>query len=141
MHLQPVSHNASCPRATGYAKLALTVPAVLRAAAEEIILSLIRELTSMQPQVVSEETDPVPRAGDIERAAVEWLRAELNDPAIVSSDNFLDIGGHSLTFSKLNVFLTDTFRVALDMKTTYEHSISRAVAETCRATPRAGQRS
>ena len=92
----------------------------------------------MQPQVFSEETDPAPLMGDIERSVVEWLQAELDDPEIVGSDNFLDIGGHSLTFSKLNVFLSDTFRVALDMKTAYEHSISRAVAEMCQAAPASG---
>jgi hypothetical protein len=66
---------------------------------------------------------------DIERSVVEWLRAELDDPEIAGSDNFLDVGGHSLTFSKLNKFLGASFGIALDIQITYEHSISRAVAE------------
>ena len=71
---------------------------------------------------------PLP-AANVERSVVEWLRAELDDPQITGSDNFLDIGGHSLTFSRLNIYLTESFGVTLDMKTAYEHTISRAVAE------------
>jgi hypothetical protein len=64
----------------------------------------------------------------VERSVLTWLRAELDDPQIVGSDNFLDIGGHSLTFSRLNIFLAESFGVTLDMKTAYEHTISHAVA-------------
>lgn len=93
----------------------------------------------MQPQAVSGAANATPRAGDIEQSVIEWLRAELGDPAIVGSDNFLDIGGHSLTFSKLNKFLADAFQVVLDMRTTYEYSISRAAAETVPCDDASGQ--
>jgi hypothetical protein len=83
----------------------------------------------MQPQIVSEEADPAPRVGDIVQSAIEWLRVELDDPAIVDSDNFLDIGGHSLAFSKLNKFLAENFQVVLDMGMAYEYSIRRAVTD------------
>jgi len=43
----------------------------------------------------------------VEQSAVEWLRAELDDPEISGTDNFLDVGGHSLIFSRLNKFLTE----------------------------------
>ncbi|GGX41731.1 acyl carrier protein [Streptomyces noursei] len=67
-------------------------------------------------------------ASEMEKAVVEWLRAELDDPEITADDNFLDIGGHSLTFARLNAYLTDTYRGALDMKATYNHSLATAVA-------------
>ncbi|WP_431042211.1 hypothetical protein ACQUSR_10015 [Streptomyces sp. P1-3] len=65
---------------------------------------------------------------DVEKSALEWLRTELDDPEITGADNFLDVGGHSLTFSKLNQFLGDSFGIILDMKTTYGESLSAAVA-------------
>lgn len=64
---------------------------------------------------------------DVEQSAVEWLRTELDDPEITGSDNFLDIGGHSLIFSRLNKFLGETFGVILDQKTTYSEELSAAV--------------
>lgn len=64
----------------------------------------------------------------VEAAVVEWLRSELNDREITAAENFLDIGGHSLTFSKLNIFLGDSFGVELDPKITYAESLSTAVA-------------
>jgi acyl carrier protein len=66
---------------------------------------------------------------DVERSLVEWLRAELDDPEITGSDNFLDVGGHSLTFSKLNQFLGDSFGAVLDMRTTYEEPLNVAVTK------------
>lgn len=66
---------------------------------------------------------------DIERSLIEWLRGELSDPDITGSDNFLDVGGHSLTFSKLKHFLGDSFGVELDMRTTYEEPLNVAVAK------------
>lgn len=53
---------------------------------------------------------------EVEEALVNWLRGELNDRKISASDNFLDIGGYSLLFSKLNRFLNATYGVALDRK-------------------------
>jgi len=67
-------------------------------------------------------------AEHIERAVVEWLRVELDDLEIGASDNFLDVGGHSLIFSKLNKFLADSFGVTLDQKATYSDLLSVAVA-------------
>lgn len=64
----------------------------------------------------------------IEQSVVQWLRSELDDPEISGSDNFLDVGGHSLVFSRLNKFLTESFEVALDQKTTYSDSLRVAVA-------------
>jgi hypothetical protein len=64
---------------------------------------------------------------DVEQSVVGWLRAELDDPEITSSDNFLDVGGHSLIFSRLNKFLSDSFGVVLDQKTTYSDQLSAAV--------------
>ncbi|WP_406395262.1 acyl carrier protein [Streptomyces sp. NBC_00882] len=65
---------------------------------------------------------------EIEKSVVEWLRAELDDSEITADDNFLDIGGHSLTFARLNAFLADAHGAALDMKTAYDHSLATAVA-------------
>jgi acyl carrier protein len=65
---------------------------------------------------------------DVEQAVVEWLQTELDDFEISSSDNFLDIGGHSLTFLRLNEFLNATYGVALDQRTTYNEEIGVAVA-------------
>jgi hypothetical protein len=64
----------------------------------------------------------------VEQSAIEWLRTELDDPEISGADNFLDIGGHSLVFSRLNKFLADSFGVVLDQKTTYSDPLSAAVA-------------
>lgn len=66
---------------------------------------------------------------DVERSLIEWLRGELGDPEITGSDNFLDVGGHSLTFSKLNQFLGDSFGAVLDMRTTYEEPLKVAVTK------------
>ncbi|HVQ96742.1 MAG TPA: hypothetical protein VMU51_37345, partial [Mycobacteriales bacterium] len=44
------------------------------------------------------------------------------------SENFLDVGGHSLTFSKLNKFLGESFGVVLDQKSAYGDQLSVAVA-------------
>lgn len=74
-------------------------------------------------------SDHTAQLANIEKSVIEWLRTELDDPDIVGSDNFLDVGGHSLTFSKLNIFLEDSFGIGLDMQITYDYSISRAVAE------------
>jgi acyl carrier protein len=65
----------------------------------------------------------------VERSVLEWLRAELEDPEIAGSDNFLDIGGHSLAFARLNKYLEDSFGVGLVMKVTYEESLSTAAAK------------
>jgi Phosphopantetheine attachment site len=89
----------------------------------------VSEITGMQLPGTPEQADHTAVAPDVERAVIEWLRAELDDPQIAGSDNFLDVGGHSLTFSRLNTFLAGSFGIALDMKTAYEHSISRAVAD------------
>lgn len=64
----------------------------------------------------------------IEQSVVEWLRAELDDPEVVGADNFLDVGGHSLVFARLNKFLADSFGVALDQKVAYSDPLSVAVA-------------
>jgi hypothetical protein len=64
----------------------------------------------------------------VERSMIEWLRTELDDPEIIGIDNFLDVGGHSLVFSRLNKFLADSFEVVLDQKMTYSDSLSVAVA-------------
>nr|UDM84223.1 acyl carrier protein [Streptomyces sp.] len=66
---------------------------------------------------------------DVGRSVVEWLRGELEDPEITGSDNFLDIGGHSLTFAKLNQYLSDSFGAVLDMKTTYAEPLDVAVTK------------
>jgi hypothetical protein len=83
----------------------------------------------MQVPVAGDEGTGAASPVDIERALVEWLRVELDDQEIVGSDNFLDIGGHSLTFSKLNQYLSGSFGTALDMKTTYAEPLSVAVAK------------
>ena len=70
-------------------------------------------------------TDPA----DVERSLVEWLRGELEDPEITGADNFLDIGGHSLTFARLNQHLSDSFGAVLDMRTTYEEPLGVAVTK------------
>ncbi|MEU9205628.1 acyl carrier protein [Streptomyces sp. NPDC048332] len=67
---------------------------------------------------------------DIERSVVEWLRTELDDQEITASDNFLDIGGHSLTFARLNKYLGDTFGVVLDNRTAYSESLGVAAAKS-----------
>lgn len=65
---------------------------------------------------------------DVERSVVEWLRAQLDDPEITGADNFLDIGGHSLVFARLNKFLGESFGVVLDQRTTYSGELAAAVA-------------
>lgn len=64
---------------------------------------------------------------EVEEALVNWLRGELNDRKISASDNFLDIGGYSLLFSKLNRFLNATYGVALDIETTYTQPLGVSV--------------
>ncbi|HEY0640799.1 MAG TPA: hypothetical protein VGD67_24470 [Pseudonocardiaceae bacterium] len=64
----------------------------------------------------------------VEKSVVEWLRTELDDAEITGSDNFLDVGGHSLVFSKLNEFLHGSFGVVLDQRTTYGEPLGVAVA-------------
>lgn len=64
---------------------------------------------------------------DVAHALVDWLRDELNDPKITGSDNFLDVGGYSLMFSKLNRFLGESYGVVLDIETTYAEPLNVAV--------------
>lgn len=66
---------------------------------------------------------------EVEHALVDWLREQLNDTAITGADNFLDIGGYSLMFSKLNRFLGKSYGVVLDTKTTYAEPLSVAVTK------------
>jgi hypothetical protein len=82
----------------------------------------------MQVSTTSGEAARTASQTDVEQSVVAWLRAELDDLEITGSENFLDVGGHSLTFSKLNRFLGDSFGVALDQKTTYGDQLSVAVA-------------
>ncbi|GHE70155.1 hypothetical protein GCM10018785_43310 [Streptomyces longispororuber] len=82
----------------------------------------------MQVSVTNEKEARAVSAADVEQSALKWLRDELDDPEITGADNFLDIGGHSLTFSKLNIFLGDSFGIVLDMKTTYDGSLAAALA-------------
>ncbi|MGK3202790.1 acyl carrier protein [Amycolatopsis sp. MEPSY49] len=83
----------------------------------------------MSSPATNERTSQPIAPEQVEAAAVEWLRSELDDPEITAAENFLDIGGHSLTFSKLNIFLRDSFGVVLDPKITYAEPLSTAVAE------------
>ncbi len=64
---------------------------------------------------------------EVEEALVDWLRGELDDSRITASDNFLDIGGYSLLFSKLNRFLGATYGVVLDMEATYTEPLTVSV--------------
>jgi hypothetical protein len=66
---------------------------------------------------------------EVEQALLDWLRGELHDANITGSDNFLDIGGYSLMFSKLNRFLSASYGVVLDIKTTYAEPLDVAVAK------------
>ncbi|PRW64656.1 acyl carrier protein [Actinopolyspora mortivallis] len=63
---------------------------------------------------------------EIVDAIVEWLRNELEDFEVSEEDNFLDIGGHSLTFSKMNRYLGEKFGVSLDARKTYEGTLREA---------------
>lgn len=74
-------------------------------------------------------------AAEIAEAVVDWLRGELDDPDITAEDNFLDLGGHSLTFAKLNVFLVDTYGIALDLTVTYNNTLADATAAAVTALP------
>lgn len=65
---------------------------------------------------------------NLEKSVVEWLRTELDDPEISGSDNFLDVGGHSLIFARLNKFLADSFGIVLEQKATYSDPLSAAMA-------------
>jgi acyl carrier protein len=78
----------------------------------------------MQVSTTNGHTNVAPVA----QSVVEWLRTELDDPEITGADNFLDVGGHSLIFSRLNKFLGDSFGVVLDQKTTYSDQLNAAVA-------------
>ena len=83
----------------------------------------------MQSSVMNSDASGSTGDANLEHAAVEWLRTELEDPEITGYDNFLDIGGHSLAFSRLNKFLGETFGVVLDMKVAYEEPLSSAAAK------------
>ncbi|MGH3761339.1 hypothetical protein [Actinophytocola sp.] len=67
---------------------------------------------------------------EVEESAVEWLRGELDDTNITGSDNFLDIGGYSLMFSRLNRFLRESHGIVLDMRATYAEPLNVAVTKT-----------
>ncbi|OIK28194.1 phosphopantetheine-binding protein [Streptomyces malaysiense] len=81
------------------------------------------------PSSTNHDTTRPLDAAELERATIDWLRTELEDPEISASDNFLDIGGHSLAFARLNRFLADSFAVNLDMKVAYDEPLSTAVAK------------
>lgn len=72
---------------------------------------------------------------DLTVLVVEWLRAELDDPEITAADNFLDVGAHSLTFTKLNRYLAESRGVALDMRLTYDHTLEAAAKAAGPASP------
>jgi hypothetical protein len=82
---------------------------------------------------ISETNDHAARTAsptEVEESVVEWLRGELDDANITGSDNFLDIGGYSLMFSKLNRFLRESHGIVLDMRTTYAEPLNVAVTKT-----------
>jgi acyl carrier protein len=86
------------------------------------------------------QSEDTPRHSEIERveiSVVDWLRTELDDPEITAADNFLDIGGHSLTFARLNAHLAEAFGLNLDMRVAYEEPLSIAVGRAQPAEPRA----
>jgi len=91
----------------------------------------------MTSSAAKNETHRAAGRDEVEQAAIRWLREDLDDQELTADENFLDIGGHSLTFSKLNAFLGATFGLRLDQKTTYEDSLSAAVskAETAAEPP------
>lgn len=68
-------------------------------------------------------------ATEIESTAIAWLRESLEDPEITGCDNFLDVGGHSLTFTKLNAYLREHVGLSLDIQAMYEKTISEACAD------------
>lgn len=68
-------------------------------------------------------------ATEIESAVIAWLRESLEDPEIKGCDNFLDVGGHSLTFTKLNAYLREHFGLSLDVQAMYEKTISDSCAD------------
>ncbi len=75
--------------------------------------------------------EDTPRHSEIDRveiSVVDWLRTELDDPEITAADNFLDIGGHSLAFARLNAYLAESFGLNLDMRVAYDKPLSIAVA-------------
>jgi acyl carrier protein len=80
----------------------------------------------MQVSATSGETARAASRPDIAETVVEWLRVELDDAEITGADNFLDVGGHSLVFSKLNKFLNESFGVVLDQRRAYEDPLSAA---------------
>lgn len=74
-------------------------------------------------------------AAEIEKAVVDWLRDELDDPDITAADNFLDLGGHSLTFARLNASLVDAYGVVLDLTVTYNGTLADAAVAAAAALP------
>ena len=68
----------------------------------------------------------LPQELEMESAVIIWLRDSLEDPEITGSDNFLDVGGHSLTFAELNEFARERFGLSLDIQIMYEKTISDA---------------
>ncbi len=70
----------------------------------------------------------VPPANDAEAKVLEAMRAVLNQPALGVTDNFFDMGGHSLAAARLATRLRKAFDATLPIRTIFESPTARALA-------------
>jgi amino acid adenylation domain-containing protein len=69
-----------------------------------------------------------PAANEAEAQVLEAMRAVLNLPTLGATDNFFDMGGHSLAAARLATRLRKAFDTTLPIRTIFESPTARALA-------------
>jgi aryl carrier-like protein len=60
---------------------------------------------------------------------VAWLQEKLEDKEITGTDNFLEVGGHSMLAIELNASLVERHGTDLDLAQLFKNPIQEAVAQ------------
>jgi hypothetical protein len=60
---------------------------------------------------------------------VAWAREILDEPEVLGSDNFFDLGGHSMLAVELSARAEARFGQAYDFQVLFDESLSSAAAE------------
>ncbi|MGV9314516.1 phosphopantetheine-binding protein [Streptomyces sp. NPDC003691] len=66
---------------------------------------------------------------ELQKLLVDWVGEFLEAPDASLTDNFLDLGGHSLIAMNINARVQQHFGHELDVQTLFEESIGEAVTE------------
>jgi Phosphopantetheine attachment site len=72
---------------------------------------------------------PLPSAAEITTRTVSWVADILDEPQAKASDNFLDLGGHSMLALQLSRRAEENFGLGYDMRVLFEESLAATAAD------------